>query len=112
MTDKAANNLEQQALESIEPLMLPTCRGIPIESNVLSKVNNKFRGISKSPKSAKKSPVQAGKQKMLKDDFREDDSLGTISSKGQLLCPKCNIFETRNVDCFRDHLYKDINYKR
>lgn len=104
---------EQQALESIEPtLMPPTCRGIPVESISISKSYNKSRGVSKSPKkTAKNSPVQVRKQNILIDNFKEDDSLGTISAGGSFSCPKCNVFETTNEYYFREHLYKDINYK-
>ncbi|VVC35861.1 Zinc finger C2H2-type,Zinc finger, RING/FYVE/PHD-type [Cinara cedri] len=105
---KTTNNQEQQALESIEPLMPPSCRGIPIESIYTSK----SRGVSKSPKSAKKSPVQARKQKLFQDDFNEDDSLGTISTTGQFVCPKCDLFKTTDLENFREHLYKEINNKR
>lgn len=103
---KAANNQEQQALESIDPRMLPNCRGIPIETTNKSK----FRGVSKIPKSAKKSSVKARKRKLLKDDdFRENDNLGTISPSGQYVCPKCDMFETKYLHDFRAHLYEEIN---
>ncbi|XP_025411013.1 uncharacterized protein LOC112683957 isoform X4 [Sipha flava] len=108
----AANMLEQQALESIEPsLVPPTCRGIPIESMPTNKASNK--STSKSPKKTAKnsSPHQVHKQKTLVDDFNKDDSLGYISSNGQYTCPRCNIFKTMNIEHFRDHLYKDVNYK-
>lgn len=113
MEIKVTNNQEQQALESIQSLVLPTCRGIPIESiATTSKVNNKSQGVSKSPKSVKKSPLQSRKQKPLIDDFSEDDSLGIISQRGQFTCPRCSFYETRNIESFRDHLYKDVNYKK
>uniref|UniRef100_A0A2H8TXZ9 Zinc finger and BTB domain-containing protein 6 n=1 Tax=Melanaphis sacchari TaxID=742174 RepID=A0A2H8TXZ9_9HEMI len=108
----AENILEQQALESIEPTLVPpTCRGIPIESTPL-KINNKPRGMSKSPKSAtKSSSIQAHKQKMLIDVFNKNDKLGEISSNGFFVCPKCNKFEISSIELFREHLYKEINYK-
>lgn len=103
--------LEQQALESIEPSLVPhTCRGIPIESIPTNKASNK--STPKSPKKTVKSfqsPVN--KQKTLIDNFKKDDSLGYISSNGQFACPRCNEFETLNVDLFREHLYKDVNYR-
>lgn len=107
-----ANMLEQQALESIQPsLVPPTCRGIPIESIPTNKVSNK--STSKSPKKTAKnsSPLQVHKQKTLIDNFNIDDSLGYISSNGQFTCPRCNVFETMNIEHFREHLYKDVNYK-
>lgn len=68
--------------------------------------------MSKSPKAAAKfSPFQARKQKMLTDIFSIDDSLGTISPNGQFVCPRCNIFETMNIEHFRDHLYQDVHLK-
>lgn len=106
------NMLEQQALESIEPTLVPpTCRGIPIESTPL-KTSNKYRGNAKSPKSANKSsPIQPHKQKTLIDVFNKNDKLGAISSNGYFVCPKCCVFETMNIELFREHLYKEINYK-
>lgn len=93
--------------------MPPTCRGIPLESiTTTNKVNNKSRGVSKSPKSAKKSPLQTRKSKMFIDDFSENDNLGIISPRGQFVCPRCGIYETRNLESFRDHLYKDVNFKK
>ncbi|CAH1712108.1 unnamed protein product [Aphis gossypii] len=108
----AENFLEQQALESIEPTLVPpTCRGIPVESSPL-KMNNKFRGTSKSPKSAtKSSSFQPHKQKTLINSFNKNDKLGAISSNGHFVCPKCNVFETINIELFREHLYKEVNYK-
>ncbi|XP_026811622.1 uncharacterized protein LOC113552843 isoform X4 [Rhopalosiphum maidis] len=108
----AENILEQQALESIEPTLVPpTCRGIPIDSTPL-KMNNKSRGMSKSPKSAtKSSSIQPHKQKTLIDVFNKNDKLGTISSNGHFVCPKCYVFETINIELFREHLYKEVNYK-
>lgn len=106
------NTLEQQALESIEPTLVPpTCRGIPIESTPL-KTYSKSRGMSKSPKSAtKSSPIQPHKQKTLIDVFNKNDKLGTISSNGHFVCPKCCVFATINIELFREHLYKEVNYK-
>ncbi|KAL4143321.1 hypothetical protein QTP88_005667 [Uroleucon formosanum] len=106
------NMLEQQALESIEPsLVPPTCRGIPIESTPL-KTYNKSRGMAKSPKSStKSSPIQSNKQKTLIDVFNKNDKLGAISSNGYFVCPKCCVFETMNIELFREHLYKEVNYK-
>lgn len=111
----AAYILEQQALESIEPTIVPpTCRGIPIDSIPTLKASTKFRGVSKSPKAkvaAKNSPNQARKQLISTDIFTKDDSLGSISCNGLFTCPRCNVFKTMNVDHFREHLYKDVNYK-
>jgi len=100
---------EQQALESIEPTLFPpTCRGIPIES-IPTSIKPRG-GISKSPKgSTKNSPVR--KSKILIDNFSMNDSFGYLSPNGYFACPKCNLFETMNVEHFREHLYKDINYK-
>lgn len=105
--------LEQQALESIEPTIVPpTCRGIPIDSIPTVKTSTKSRGVSKSPKAAaKNSPTQARKQLISTDSFSKDDTLGSISSNGLFTCPRCNIFKTMNVDHFREHLFKDVNYK-
>lgn len=105
---------EQQALESIETSRIPpTCRGIPIETTSASRTINKSRSISKSPKSAAKSssPFHGRKQKLLTDTFSVDDSLGTITSTGLFSCPRCNVFTTMNIDHFRDHLFKDVNFK-
>ncbi|CAI6364719.1 unnamed protein product [Macrosiphum euphorbiae] len=106
------NMLEQQALESIEPTLVPpTCRGIPIESTPL-KTSNKSRGMAKSPKSAtKSSPIQPHKQKTLIDVFNKNDKLGAISSNGYFVCPKYCGFETISIELFREHLYKEVNYK-
>lgn len=105
--------LEQQALESIEPTIVPpTCRGIPIDSIPTVKNCNKSRGVTKSPKAAaKNSPNQARKQLILPDTFSKDDNLGAISSIGLFTCPRCNVFETMSKEYFREHLYKDVNYK-
>lgn len=107
------NTQEQLALESIEPsLVPPTCRGIPIDTtSSISRTYNKSRGLSKSPKTTKSSPLQARKQKILTDTFNISDSLGTITSNGLFSCPRCNAFDTMNIDHFREHLIKDVNYK-
>ncbi|KAE9544874.1 hypothetical protein AGLY_000417 [Aphis glycines] len=83
------NFLEPQALESIDAtLVSPTCRVILIESTPL-KMNNKSRGIS-----------------------IRNDKLGAISSNGlPFVCPKCDDFKTINIELFREHLYKEVNYK-
>jgi len=95
----AENFLEHRALESIDTkLVPPTCRGIPIESKPL-KMINKCRGI-------------LHKQKMIIDIFNKNDKLGGISSNGRhFVCPKCDVFKTINVELFRKHLYKEVNYK-
>jgi len=101
--------LQHQALESIEPTLVPpSCRGIPVESTPL-KTNSKSYGVSKNPKSTTiSSPIQSHKQTMLKDIFIK---LGQISSDGHFVCPKCYVFKTINIDLFREHLYKEVNYK-
>eukprot|EP00102_Acyrthosiphon_pisum_P022313 XP_016659523.1 PREDICTED: uncharacterized protein LOC100573806 [Acyrthosiphon pisum] len=106
------NMLKQQALESIEPTLVPpTCRGIPIESTPLKKYTNKSGGIANSSKSATKStPIQPHKQKSLKDVFNNNE-LGAISSNGYFVCPKCCVFETMNIELFREHLYREVNQK-
>lgn len=104
--------LEQQALESIEPsLVPPTCRGIPIESIPVNKASNKSTAFKSPKKSTKSSPLQLHKQKTLVDNFSKDDSLGCLSSGGQFACPRCNVFETMDLEQFREHLFKDVNYK-
>jgi len=108
------NIQEQQALQSIElSCISQTCRGIPVEESSKTKTCNKSRGVSKSPKSATKNSalLNSRKQKMLIDTFSVDDSLGTITSTGLFACPRCNVFETMNIDHFRDHLFKDVNFK-
>lgn len=107
-----SNMLEQQALESIEPTLVPpACRGIPVESAGNKTTYNKPRDIiTKSPKTqAKSSPIR--KQTTLNDNFSVNDSLGEISLTGLYSCPRCNAFETENVKEFRKHLIKDVNYK-
>jgi len=100
--------LKQQALESIEPTLVPpTCRGIPIESTPLKTYTNKSHGIAKRPKSA----TQSRKQKTFIDVFNKNDKLGAISSNGYFVCPICCVFETMNIKLFRQHLYKEVNYK-
>lgn len=108
----AANTQEHQALDSIEP-MSPTCRGIPIETTSTIKTYSKVRAASKSPRSASKnsSPFHGRKQKMFTDSFSVNDSLGTITSTGLFSCPRCNVFETMNIDHFREHLFKDVHFK-
>ncbi|VVC37522.1 Zinc finger C2H2-type [Cinara cedri] len=101
------NNQEQRALESIDPRMPLSCRGIPIESNYTSE----SRFVSKNPKSAKQSQVKI-KPEMFQNDFKEDDRLGSISKSGQFVCPKCNSFTTKSIKIFRDHLYKEIDSKK
>jgi len=82
------NISKPQALESIGPTLVPpTCRGIPIDLIPLKTCNNKSYGIAKN------------------------DKLGAISSNGYFVCPKCYIFETMHIKLFREHLYKEINYK-
>lgn len=106
-----SNMLEQQALESIDTTLVPpACRGIPLEP-ADDKINNKSRGIiTKSPKTqAKSSPIR--KQTVLIDNFSVNDSLGEISLTGLYSCPRCNAFETGDVQEFRKHLIKDVNYK-
>jgi len=62
---RGAENYKQQALDSIDTkLMPPNCRGIPIESTPLKKIN-KCRGITH-------------KQKMIKDIFNKNDKLEGI----------------------------------
>lgn len=105
---------ELQALESITPtLMPPACRGIPVEPIPYCKASNKSRSVSKSPAklAAKSSTHQSRKPKMLLDNFNKNDSFGTISSNGHFVCPRCNDFETIDVEFFSEHLKKDINYK-
>lgn len=104
--------LEQQALESIDTTLVPpACRGIPLEPTDDKTIYNKSRGIiTKSPKTqTKSSPIS--KQTMLIDNFSVNDSLGEISLTGLYSCPRCNAFETEDVEEFRKHLIKDVNYK-
>lgn len=108
-----ANMHEQQALESIEPtLVLPTCRGIPVETVSKSKSPSKSRFMPKSPKTtAKSSSLSPYKQKMLAVSFSKYDSLGSLSANGLFVCPRCNEFEASIEEQFRLHLYKDVQFR-
>lgn len=103
---------ELQALESIEPaIMPPTCRGIPVEPIAINKTPSKSRGLLKSPLKISRQSIQSHKQKLISNMFSKDDSMGTISSNGHFVCPRCNNFETSNVHHFSEHLEKEIYYK-
>jgi len=96
-------NLVEQALESIEPSIVPpACRGIPVATKPRSNV--------KSPKALlKRSPVS--KKKEFIDNFSPNDSIGELTPNGFYSCPKCNEFESLSLFHFRQHLYQEINYK-
>jgi len=60
----------------------------------------------------KSSSIQPHKQKTLIDIFNKNDKLGATSSNDlHFVRPKCDDFKTTNIEFFREHLYKEVNYK-